>query len=74
VDAFMAGDGRGLREIGRDREQITGFGEQSQSLTTDQFTNRLIATLNFVRTNNRPHWQAVVKEHTAFLESVSHKR
>lgn len=45
-------------------------GEFSENLTTEQFTNRLIATLNFVRTNGRPNWQAIVKEHSAFLESL----
>jgi hypothetical protein len=71
VDAFETGDGRGSRTLGYGPEQITAFGEQSQSLTTEQFTNRLVATLDFLRTNNRPHWQTVVKEHTAFLQSLS---
>jgi len=46
------------------------YWRESYSLTTEQFTNRLIATLNFLRTNNRPNWQAVVKEHTAFHQSL----
>jgi hypothetical protein len=49
---------------------IIAYGEMSHSLSTQQFTNRLIATLEFLRTNDRPHWQAVVKEHTSFLESI----
>ena len=57
-------------EIGTGPHQVIGYGEQSESLTTEQFTNRLIGTLNFLRTNNRPHWQTVVKEHTAFLQSL----
>jgi hypothetical protein len=67
--ARFGDEGRGKR-IGSGPRQIRGYGEESESLTTEQFTNRLIATLDFLRTNNRPHWQEVVKEHTAFLQSV----
>ena len=69
VDYFGAGYYEG-RRIGSAPNQIVARGEQSESLTTEQFTNRLIMTLDYLRTNNRPHWQSVIKEHTAFLELI----
>lgn len=53
----------------RDTEVISP-GECSETLSTEQFRTRLRRTLDFVRTNNRPNWQAVVAEHTKFLESI----
>lgn len=50
--------------------KMIGAGEMSERLSTEQFTNRLIATLNFLRTNDRPYWPSVVKEQTAFLDSL----
>ena len=63
-------DQEGPKRIGPAPNQIVGYGEQSESLTTEQFNNRLMATLDFLRTNNRPNWQAVEKEHKAFLQSL----
>jgi len=71
VDAFAGGSfEKAQKRIGFGPNQIRAYGEESQSLTTEQFTNRLIATLDYLRTNNRPHWQTVSKEHTVFLESL----
>lgn len=39
-------------------------------LDTAEFQRRLVTTLDFLKKNNRPHWQKVVKEHTAFLNSI----
>ena len=46
------------------------LGEHSQRVSLDEFRARLRGTLDFIRTNNRPNWQAVVAEHTKFLNSV----
>ena len=45
-------------------------GELSERITTDDFKRRLGATIDFVRTNQRPNWQTVVAEHTKFLQSL----
>lgn len=47
----------------------SGPGESSERISVEEFRNRLKRTLDFVRTNERPHWQSVVAEHTKFLES-----
>jgi hypothetical protein len=54
--------------------KVIGAGECSETLSTEQFLSRLQLTLDFVRTNNRPNWQAVVAEHTKFLESLEPQR
>jgi hypothetical protein len=51
--------------------KITGGGECSETLSSEQFRTRLQRTLDYVRTNNRPNWQIVVAEHTKFLESLN---
>lgn len=50
--------------------QQAGPGEMSERVSLDEFRNRLRRTLDFIRTNERPHWQAVVSEHTKFLDSI----
>ena len=45
-------------------------GECSECLTTTEFRARLQKTLDFLRANNRPHWQTVVAEQTRFLDSI----
>ncbi|HAV64097.1 MAG TPA: hypothetical protein DCY13_17240 [Verrucomicrobiales bacterium] len=52
---------------GRGRQ---GPGEQSEWVSEEIFRQRLHKTLEFIRTNQRPHWETIVAEHTAFLESV----
>jgi hypothetical protein len=51
-----------------------GGGEMSERLTTEQFKQRLGETIEFIRTNARPHWQEIVAEHTRFLESIEHAK
>jgi len=46
-----------------------GPGEESERLSRAEFRKALRNTLDFVRTNERPNWEAVVQEHTGFLES-----
>lgn len=53
---------------------MSGVGEMSERLTTEEFKRRLGETIEFVRTNSRPHWQEIVAEHTKFLESLEHAR
>jgi hypothetical protein len=51
----------------RDR---SGPGECSERIPLDQFRTRLRRTLDFVRTNERPHWQTIVADHSKFLDSL----
>lgn len=37
---------------------------------TSVFKTRLQRTLDFLKENERPHWETVVKEHTEFLNSI----
>jgi hypothetical protein len=62
---FNAGSSRRLPTL--------GTGEWCVRVTTAEFKRRLKETLEFLRANNRPHWQAVVAEHTAFLEGLEKK-
>jgi hypothetical protein len=48
----------------------SGGGELSERVSLDEFRSRLRRTLDFVRTNERPHWQTIVAEHTKFLKSI----
>jgi hypothetical protein len=54
------------------RRPSPGGGELSERVSRDEFRSRLRRTLDFVRTNERPHWQTVVAEHTKFLDSIEH--
>jgi hypothetical protein len=47
-----------------------GPGELSERVSIDELRNRLTRTLDYIRTHERPHWQAVVAEHTKFLKSI----
>jgi hypothetical protein len=44
--------------------------EGSELLDTAEFKKRLLATLEFLKDDNRSYWQTVVKEQTAFLDSI----
>jgi hypothetical protein len=46
-----------------------GPGEMSERVSSQEFRRRLRATLEFVRTNARPHWEAVLAEHTRVLDA-----
>ena len=52
--------------------QPSGPGELSERVTPEEFKRRLKETIDFVRTNARPHWRTIVAEHTKFLESTEH--
>ena len=47
-------------------------GECSERVSQDEFRRRLQRTLDFIRTNERPNWQAIVAEHEKFLNSIGH--
>lgn len=55
------------------RTRKGGWGELSERISEGEFKRRLRATLDFVRTNNRPNWKKVVAEHTAFLKTLESK-
>lgn len=50
----------------------SGQGELSERVSLVEFRSRLRRTLDFVRTNERPHWQTVVAEHAKFFDSLEH--
>ncbi len=50
----------------------SGPGELSERVSFSEFRGRLRRTLDFVRINERPNWQAVVSEHKKFLDSIEH--
>jgi hypothetical protein len=50
---------------------LRGGGELSERIPEDEFRRRLQSTLDFVKTNARPNWEAVVAEHTRFLETLT---
>jgi len=45
-------------------------GEFSERVPFTEFKRRLQATLQFVEAEQRPNWQAIVKQHAAFLEAI----
>lgn len=45
------------------------WSELAEWIPADEFTHRLGRTLQFLKDNNRPHWETVVREHSEFLES-----
>jgi hypothetical protein len=47
-----------------------GHGELSERISSQEFKRRLQVTLEFVKTNERPNWEAVVAEHTRFLDQL----
>lgn len=55
---------------GRERDQL-GPGEFSERVSFDEFRQRLEKTLDFLKTQRRPNWEAVVKEHSEFLKRVT---
>lgn len=44
--------------------------EGGELLDTPEFKRRLLLTLDFLRDNQRPYWQAVAKEQTEVLNSI----
>jgi hypothetical protein len=46
----------------------------SERVSLDEFRSTLKRTLDFIRTNERPNWQAVVAEHSKFLNSLQADR
>jgi hypothetical protein len=46
-------------------------GEKSETLTNEQFRERLQRTLDYLKANRRPHWEVVVKEYQATLDSLA---
>ena len=44
--------------------------EGGDLLDTPEFKKRLLATIDFLKTNNRPNWQVVAREQMAFIASL----
>ncbi len=44
--------------------------EGGELLDTPEFKKRLLATIDFLKTNNRPNWEVVAREQTAFVASL----
>jgi hypothetical protein len=57
-------------DFGGPMREKSGPGELSERVSREEFCRRLKATLDFVRTNERPYWRTVVDEHTEFLKSI----
>lgn len=46
------------------------WSEVGEAITTPEFRKRLKLTLDYLEKSNRPHWQMIRQEHTAFLNSI----
>lgn len=62
-----------MKFYGADRKDA-GPGEFSERVSVDEFRYRLKRTLDFLRDNERPNWEAVVDEHTRLLESLDRQQ
>lgn len=69
VPLDFAGSGCSLTQ-GQPARTVKTMGECSDNVALAEFRQRLKKTLDFLRENNRPHWQTVVEEHTKFLDSL----
>lgn len=45
-------------------------GELDEAISLTEFKNRLRATLDYLKRNNRPGWQAAEEEHMRFINSI----
>lgn len=45
--------------------------EGGELLDTAEFKRRLLATIDFLKTDNRPNWEVVAREQMAFLASIN---
>jgi hypothetical protein len=50
--------------------QLSGPGESSERVSTDEFKRRLAETIEFIRSQKRPNWETIVAEQTKFLNSI----
>jgi hypothetical protein len=53
------------------RHPVRGPGEMSERVSTAEFRVALSNTLDFIRTNQRPNWETIVKEHEDFLRQLN---
>ena len=51
-------------------DEIDQCPEGGRLLSTDEFTDLIRKTLDFLKENDRPNWETVTKEHTVFLKSI----
>lgn len=45
-------------------------GELDEAISLAEFKNRLLATLDYLKRNNRPGWQATEQEHMRFVNAI----
>lgn len=60
-----------MKTFGRRERDHLAPGEFSERVSFDEFRQRLEKTLDFLKTQQRPNWEAVVKEHSEFLKRVA---
>ena len=46
-------------------------GELCEAISLAEFKRRLLATLDYLKKNERPHWQAAEQEHMRFISSIT---
>lgn len=56
-----------MKTFGRRERNQLAPGEFSERVSFDEFRQRLQKTLDYLKTQQRPNWEAVVKEHSEFL-------
>ena len=54
-----------------DNVDARGWSECGEGITTGQFKARLKATLDYLKSQGRPGWQAATAEHTQFLNTIA---
>lgn len=55
---------------GQGGREMEATGECSENVSLAVFRRRLTKTLDYLRDNERPHWETVVEEHSKFLDSI----
>jgi len=53
-----------------DRDSGRAGGEADEAISLAEFKDRLHATLDYLKRNERPGWQAAEQEHTRFINSI----
>ena len=59
-----------LNPLLSDGDSAQTRGELSEGVTLAEFKKRLRATLDYLKRNDRPHWQATEREHLQFINSI----
>ena len=54
-----------------DRDSSQAGGELDEAISSVEFKDRLRATLDYLKRNDRPGWQATEQEHMRFINSIA---